>query len=143
MVLFAGCADVKVTDVTMLHPAAGWAYWVMDCDRVAFDRAKVLADPDLPNNDGIHINASRDVSVSNCRVIAGDDAIVVRCNHRPHRSRENRPCERVTVANCQLTAHADGGVPAQVASGRRRLLVECPGRGLHRREGRPLRRLHL
>ena len=107
MVLFAGCADVKVTDVTMLHPAAGWAYWVTDCDRVAFDRAKVLADPDLPNNDGIHINASRDVTVSNCRVIAGDDAIVVRCNHRPLRSRENRPCERVTVANCQLTAHAD------------------------------------
>ncbi len=85
MILFAGCEDVLVTDVSLVNAASGWGYWVTDCDRVVFDRAKVLSDPDYPNNDGIHINASRDVSVSNCRIVAGDDAIVVRCNNRPFR----------------------------------------------------------
>ena len=67
----------------------------------------MLADPELPNNDGIHLNASRDVSISNCRILAGDDAIVVRCNNRPFRDGRLRVCERVTVANCQLTSHAN------------------------------------
>ena len=107
MVLFAGCQDVLVEDVSVVNSAAGWGYWVTGCDRVVFERAKVLANPDLPNNDGIHINASRDVSVSNCRIVAGDDAIVVRCNNRPFRDGRNRVCERVTVSNCQLTSHAN------------------------------------
>lgn len=105
MVLFAGCSDVKVEDVTLMRPAAGWGYWVTDCDRVAFNRAKVLADQDYPNNDGIHINASRDVSVANCRIVAGDDAIVVRCNCRA--LAENKACERVSVSNCQLSSYAN------------------------------------
>lgn len=107
MILFAGCQDVLVEDVTLVHPAAGWGYWVTDCDRVIFERVKVLADPELPNNDGIHLNASRDVSISNCRILAGDDAIVVRCNNRPFRDGCLRVCERVTVSNCQLTSHAN------------------------------------
>ena len=45
MVLFAGCADVLVEDVAIVNPAGGWGYWVTDCDRVVFDRAKVLANP--------------------------------------------------------------------------------------------------
>lgn len=107
MVLFAGCRDVRVLDVTMTNSAAGWGYWVTDCDRVVFDRVKILANPELPNNDGIHINASRDVSVSNCRIVAGDDALVVRCNNRPFRDGVRRVCARVTVSNCQLTSHAN------------------------------------
>lgn len=107
MILFAGCEDVLVQDVSLVRPAAGWGYWVTDCDRVVFERVKVLADPDLPNNDGIHVNASRDVSISNCRILAGDDAIVVRCNNRPFRDGRNRVCERITVSNCQLTSRAN------------------------------------
>ena len=107
MILFAGCEDVLVTDVSLVNAASGWGYWVTDCDRVVFDRAKVLSDPDYPNNDGIHINASRDVSVTNCRIVAGDDAIVVRCNNRPFRDARNRVCERVTVTNCQLMSYAN------------------------------------
>ena len=107
MVLFAGCQDVLVEDISLVNPAAGWGYWVTGCDRVVFERAKVLANPDMPNNDGIHVNASRDVSIFNCRIVAGDDAIVVRCNNRPFRDGRNRVCERVTVSNCQLTSHAN------------------------------------
>ncbi|MBQ7721474.1 MAG: right-handed parallel beta-helix repeat-containing protein [Kiritimatiellae bacterium] len=107
MVLFAGCQDVLVEDVSLVNPAAGWGYWVTGCERVVFERAKVLANPDMPNNDGIHLNASTDISISNCRIVAGDDAIVVRCNNRPFRDGLNRVCERVTVSNCQLTSHAN------------------------------------
>ncbi len=105
VVFFAGCSDVTVKDITMTNQPAGWSYMVHDCDRVVFDRCKVMADIHYPNNDGIHINCSRDVSISNCRVTVGDDAIIVRANSRS--LRECKPSERVTVVNCQLRAYSN------------------------------------
>lgn len=105
MVLFAGCTDVRVVGVRMLQPAAGWGYWVTDCDRVVFECDEVLADPLYANADGIHVNASRDVSIADCHIVAGDDAIAIRCNCRALPA--VKPCERVTVTRCRLTSHAN------------------------------------
>lgn len=104
VVFFAGCWNVSITDVTMRNQPGGWSYWIHDCDYVTFERCRVLADVRYPNNDGIHINCSRDVTVSDCFVEAGDDAIVVRANSRS--LKENKPCERVVVTNCSLKSWA-------------------------------------
>ncbi len=104
VVFFAGCRRVSITDVTMQNQPAGWSYWIHDCDYVTFERCRVLADVRYPNNDGIHINCSRDVTVSDCFVEAGDDAIVVRANSRS--LKENKTCERVVITNCSLKSWA-------------------------------------
>ena len=104
VVFFAGCKYVTVTDVTMEGQPAGWSYWVHDCDFVHFDRCKILSDMRFPNNDGIHINCSRDVTVSNCIIEAGDDAVIVRANSRS--LKQSTPCERVVVTNCTLKSWA-------------------------------------
>ncbi len=100
VVFFAGCTNVTVTDITMQNQPAGWSYWIHDCDRVHFDRCKIMADVRYPNNDGIHINCSRDVTVSNCIIETGDDSIILRANSRS--LKENKACERVTITNCVL-----------------------------------------
>lgn len=100
VVFFAGCKNVTVKDVTMTNQPAGWSYWINDCDYVIFDRCHIYADVHYPNNDGIHINASRDVTVSNCIIETGDDSIIVRANCRT--LKENKPCERVVITNCTL-----------------------------------------
>lgn len=104
VVFFAGCKFVTVTDVTMEGQPAGWSYWVHDCDFVHFDRCKIFSDMRFPNNDGIHINCSRDVTVSNCIIEAGDDAVIVRANSRS--LKQSTPCERVVVTNCTLKSWA-------------------------------------
>jgi len=106
VVFFAGCRNVTVTDITMTNQPAGWSYWVHDCDMVHFDRCKILADVHYPNNDGIHINCSRNVTVSNCIIETGDDSIVVRANSRS--LRENKPCEMVVITNCSLRSWSAG-----------------------------------
>jgi len=106
VVLFAGCRDVTVKDVTMTNQPACWSYMIHDCDRVIFDRCKVFSSVHFRNNDGIHINCSRDVLVSNCQVECGDDALVVRANSRSLKG--NRSCERINVVNCQFRAHSNG-----------------------------------
>ena len=100
VVFFAGCRDVRLTDVTMVNQPAGWSYWLTDCDRVWCDRLRIDADLRFPNNDGIHVNCSRDVFISNCYISTCDDAVVVRANSRA--LKEDRPCERVHVSNCSL-----------------------------------------
>ena len=106
LVFFAGCRNVKVVDVNISYPPAGWSFWVHDCDHVVFDRMSILVDVDFPNSDGIHINCSRNVMVSNCNIETGDDSIIIRANSAS--LKENKPCENVTVVNCNLRSYSCG-----------------------------------
>ena len=100
MVFFAGCRNVSVSDVSMVNQPAGWGYWIHDCDRVRFRNCTILNDVRYPNNDGIHVNCSRDVFISGCHIESGDDAVVIRANSRS--LKENKACERVVVTDCKL-----------------------------------------
>ena len=108
VVFFYDCRGVRVTDVTLTNGPAGWSYWVHDCDDVLFDRCKVKVNVAYPNNDGIHINSSRDVIVRNCDLETGDDSIIVRANNHSLAKAENPVCERVVVSNCVLRSWSSG-----------------------------------
>ncbi len=105
-VFFTGCKNVKVEDITMVNQPAGWSYWIHDCDYVTFDKCKIDAEVEYPNNDGIHVNSSRNVTISNCSICCGDDCIIVRANNVS--LKENKVCERVAVTNCNLTSYSGG-----------------------------------
>ncbi len=105
-VFFTGCKNVKIEDVTMVNQPAGWSYWIHDCDYVTFDKIKINACVDYPNNDGIHINSSRNVTISNCSITCGDDCLVIRANNVT--LKENKVCERVVITNCNLTSYSAG-----------------------------------
>ena len=104
VVLLTGCKDVLIEDVTMTNQPAGWSYWIHDCDRVTVRGLQILANLEYPNNDGIHVNCSRDVTISDCHIETGDDAIIIRANSRS--LHEKKPMERVTVTNCVLRSYA-------------------------------------
>ncbi len=105
-VFFTGCTNVNIMDITMVNQPAGWSYWIHDCDYVTFDRCKIIADVNYPNNDGIHVNCSRNVNISNCNITCGDDCIVIRANSVS--LKENKVCEKVTITNCNLTSYSAG-----------------------------------
>lgn len=100
VVLFAGCRNITVTDVTMTGQPGGWTFWVSDCEYVSFGRCRILANVEYPNNDGIHINSSRNVTVSDCIIETGDDCIVVRALNRTLKQKSE--CRNVVVTNCTL-----------------------------------------
>ena len=101
---FAGCKNVRVEGITLTNGPAGWSFWIHDCDDVSFERVTIDCDLNYPNNDGIHVNCSRNVTVKNCRISCSDDCIVVRANSRS--LKENKICENVSVTNCTLTSPA-------------------------------------
>lgn len=106
VVFLAGCRDVRIEDVTLANGPAGWGYWIHDCDNVACRRLTIRSDVHYPNNDGIHVNCSRDVEIADCDIECGDDAIVARANSRS--LRENKPCERVRAHDCRIRSWCGG-----------------------------------
>ena len=104
VLLFMGCKGVYVEDVTLANSPSAWGYWVCDCENVHFARAQVLASPLYPNNDGIHINCCRNVTISDCNIQAGDDGIVIRAYSMP--LYKHTVCEKIAVTNCNILSHA-------------------------------------
>jgi hypothetical protein len=106
MVLLVCCTDVVLRDFTIKDAAAGWATWILGCRDVNVDNVTMDADLDLPNSDGLHINCCQDVTVSNCRIRTGDDALIIRAYTSVLKN--PTPCERIAVTNCTLTSHSSG-----------------------------------
>ncbi len=95
---FSECRNVRVRDVSFRN-SARWLSHYLACENVTIDgitiRSRIRA-----NRDGIGIDSCTDVTVSNCHVYAGDDAIVLKATV------PDRPCRRVTVTNCVVSSLA-------------------------------------
>ena len=99
------CRNVRIEGVELVNQPAGWGYWISGCDNVLVDGARICSSVYYPNNDGVHVNSSRDVIVRNCDIECGDDAIVMRANNVTHP--DNGVCERMVVSNCTLRSYAN------------------------------------
>ncbi|MBE6629939.1 MAG: hypothetical protein E7624_03720 [Ruminococcaceae bacterium] len=92
--------NVKVTDITVRN-ATSWCLFFYGCDYVQVRGAKIFNPPEAANTDGINIDTCRYVTVSDCIIDTGDDAIPIRCNKKYLKNRD-KVCEHITVTNCVL-----------------------------------------
>ncbi len=95
LVEIAECSDVRIEGVTIID-SPGWTVHLHQCDRVLVRGVRIDNDLFGPNTDGIDVNGCHDVSISDCFIETGDDAIVLKTTPN------SRSCERVTVTNCFL-----------------------------------------
>ncbi len=103
LLAFYGCRDVRICDVT-LTDAPIWTIHLGDCERVDVTGIRIVNNPVIPNNDGIHCTTCRSVHISNCDMVCGDDAICITSVE----SRKGGVCENVTVSNCTLSSRSAG-----------------------------------
>ena len=61
------------------------------------------------HTDGIAVDSSRNVRISNCYIDTGDDGIVIKAGKDSDGLRVNRPTEDVSISNCSVH-HAHGAV---------------------------------
>ena len=76
LIAFYGCRDVRIRDVT-LTDASIWTIHLADCERVVVSGVTILNNPLIPNSDGIHCTTCRNVHISDCEMVCGDDAICI------------------------------------------------------------------
>ncbi len=92
------CRNILVEDVTIVNSPM-WVQHYLACDDVVIRGIKVYSKVNH-NNDGIDIDCSQRVRISDCDISSGDDAIVLKAT-------ANRPCRDVTVANCTLNTNCN------------------------------------
>ncbi len=103
MIFVMKSKNITLSDFTMTEMAGGWGIWVNGCEYVNIRDLKLYCCPDYPNSDGIHINCSRDVFITDCAVHSGDDALIVRAN--TNTLEQDIPCENVIVKGCSFSSH--------------------------------------
>jgi polygalacturonase len=96
---FVGCRRVQVRNVT-LQDTAFWTEDYLDCDDVVVDGVTVDNRKDDYNNDGIDVDGSRNVRISNCHIVAGDDGVCLKSSYAA--------CENITVSNCVIRTLCNG-----------------------------------
>ena len=101
LVCFIECENVRVQDVTIVDSPC-WSCYVLGCAFVQIRGLKVFNPLWMLNSDGIDIDASRYVTVSDCIIRTGDDAITLRACEQRIKNKEMH-CEYVTVTNCVLS----------------------------------------
>ena len=101
-VVFLGCCDVVLRGIRIINTPS-WAVRPAGCDRVLIDGVTILNDLGLVNSDGIDIDCSRSVRITNCHVEAGDDAISIK--GRREIAVKYGACEDILITNCVLESH--------------------------------------
>lgn len=95
-------SNVKINSVTIAN-SAYWTVHLVGCYDVAISDISLLNNLKIRNGDGIDIDHSRKVRISNCFIESGDDCI---CLKNRREFEEYGPCEDVVVTNCIMTSRS-------------------------------------
>ncbi len=96
---FVECENLTIRNVSMLE-SANWTCHLLGCDQVTVDGLKIRNSV-RANRDGLDIDSSRNVSVTNCQIYSQDDAIVLK-------STSYEPAKQILIENCEVSSHASG-----------------------------------
>ena len=92
--------NLLIRDVTFRN-SAYWCLHIIGCDDVRIESVTILNDLKIRNGDGIDLDHSRNVRISNCYIESGDDCI---CFKTRREYEEHGPTENVIVDNCIMTS---------------------------------------
>ena len=104
LICFVECEDVVCRDFTIRNTTS-WGLFVYGCDSVSISGLRIFNNDQHVNTDGIDIDTSRYVAVTNCIILTGDDCLTLRCAGQ-RLLREEKVCEYVSVSNCVFSCSA-------------------------------------
>jgi D-hexose-6-phosphate mutarotase len=121
---FERCRDVRLEGFRLRYSPL-WCVHLRLCDGVAVRGLDIKAMGH--NNDGIDVNASRNVLIEGCSLDQGDDGFVIKSGRDRDGRRVGVPCENVEIRNCTVKrAHTLIGVGSEVSGGVRNIsLHDC------------------
>ena len=120
-ITFYHCSSVVLQDIT-IRDTPIWAVRFAYCDDVLVSGISIFNNLMIPNSDGVHCTASRNIRMSDCDIRAGDDAFIVTgfpleentpgydmsvpLSHKYGNKSEY--AENVTVSNCTFQSRSAG-----------------------------------
>lgn len=114
MVFLCECTDVRIQDLNLKN-APYWTCFLHGCEEVTIHGLHIQSDPRVLNDDGIDLDCCRRVTVSDCIISTGDDALTLRGNNS--RLKQKRDCCEIVVTNCILESHYANAIRVGVGCG--------------------------
>ena len=97
-----GGKNIRIKDVHIGN-SAYWTVHLIGCDDVVISGITLLNSLKVRNSDGIDLDHSKNVRISDCYIESGDDCICLK-NRREYE--EFGRCENITVTNCTMTSRS-------------------------------------
>lgn len=96
---FLDCKNLTFRDIHLVNSPAH-VLDLTECEGVVVDGISIINEMRSPNTDGIDVQNTRNVRISNCYIETGDDAICLKTNLK--KTPPKYLTENVTVTNCIL-----------------------------------------
>ncbi|WP_435321015.1 glycoside hydrolase family 28 protein [Haloarchaeobius sp. TZWSO28] len=109
-------SNVTVSGVT-LQNSPFWNTHVVYSKDVTIHDARIQNPAEAPNGDGIDIDSSESIRLSDTYINAGDDAICLKSGKNEEGRARARPASQITVTNCTVEAGHGGIVIGSEMSG--------------------------
>ncbi|PTR01162.1 glycosyl hydrolase family 28 [Mucilaginibacter yixingensis] len=97
-----GGKNIRIRDL-QIRNSAYWTVHLVGCNDVAIDNLTLLNSVKVRNSDGIDLDHSKNVRISNCYIESGDDCI---CLKNRREFEEFGACENIVVNNCTMTSRS-------------------------------------
>lgn len=111
MIIFSQCKNVLVENI-LLSRSPFWTLHFADCDGVIVKGVKIWNSLETPNSDGLDITSCSNVSVSDCDIRAGDDAIAITGfgyhYELPGYYNLRHSSGNINITNCNLQSRSSG-----------------------------------
>ncbi|PTQ99393.1 polygalacturonase [Mucilaginibacter yixingensis] len=109
------CKDVKIDGIDYTN-SGFWNLHIYKCQNVTVNNCRFVApdgkvpDNHAPSSDGIDVDSSQDLTISNCYFSVGDDDIALKGSKGPMamQDKDSPPVERIYIHDCVF--EAGGGV---------------------------------
>ncbi len=119
LILFEECENTLVSSV-VFEDAPCYAGWFVGCHEMRFEGTVVKNDLAGPNTDGFHFSSCRNVHITDCHFVCGDDCIAIDPNHLG-------PSSNFTITGCSFNTSVnvfriytglDPGLPPDMPRGK-------------------------
>lgn len=97
-----GVDNLTIRDIT-IRDGAYWTVHLIGCNGAVIDGINLLDNLKIRNGDGIDLDHSKNVRISNCHITSGDDCICLK-NRREYETYGS--CHDITVTNCVMTSRS-------------------------------------
>lgn len=95
----SSCKNAQIKNI-VLEEAGNWTFVIESSQDVTVQNVVINNNMHVANSDGIDICASKNVSISNCFIATGDDAIVLKSNKGEIDNVKIDSCVLSSFANC-------------------------------------------
>ena len=93
---------LTIRDVT-IREGAYWTVHLIGCNEAVIDGIQLLNNLKIRNGDGIDLDHSKNVRISNCHITSGDDCI---CLKNRREFEQYGSCHDITVTNCVMSSRS-------------------------------------